>query len=100
MLTPDASLGQSGMESPGSDSQADVLLTHSYHLPYDVKQVRKMQPYPPIGTLYAAAALREKNMSVAVFDPMLEEPERGIARASSSFTRMTSTFSLRCAFRE
>jgi len=84
MLTPDASLGQSGMESPGSDSQADVLLTHSYHLPYDVKQVRKMQPYPPIGTLYAAAALREKNMSVAVFDPMLEEPERGIARAIKS----------------
>jgi radical SAM superfamily enzyme YgiQ (UPF0313 family) len=81
MLTPDTSLGQSGTESPGPDSQTDVLLTHSYHLPYDVKQVRKMQPYPPIGTLYAAAALREKNISVAVFDPMLEEPEHGIARA-------------------
>ena len=38
---------------------ADILLTHSYHLPYDPKQVRKMQPYPPLGTLYAAAALRE-----------------------------------------
>ena len=33
----------------------DVLLTHSYHLPYDRKQVRKMQPYPPLGTLYAAS---------------------------------------------
>ena len=37
----------------------DVLLTHSYHLYYDRKQVRKMQPYPPLGTLYAAALLRE-----------------------------------------
>jgi anaerobic magnesium-protoporphyrin IX monomethyl ester cyclase len=53
---------------------ADVLLTHSYHLPYDAKQVRKMQPYAPIGTLYAATALEEKGISVAVFDSMLEEP--------------------------
>jgi len=52
----------------------DVLLTHSYHLPYDSKQVRKMQPYAPLGTLYAAAALEEKGISVAVFDSMLEEP--------------------------
>jgi radical SAM superfamily enzyme YgiQ (UPF0313 family) len=52
----------------------DVLLTHSYHLPYDAKQVRKMQPYPPLGTLYAASALRARGMSVAVFDTMLLEP--------------------------
>ena len=37
---------------------ADVLLTHSYHLARDAKQFRKMQPYPPLGTLYAATALR------------------------------------------
>ena len=49
----------------------DVLLTHSYHLPYDPKQVRKMQPYPPLGTLYAAAVLRSQNVSVGVFDTML-----------------------------
>jgi anaerobic magnesium-protoporphyrin IX monomethyl ester cyclase len=53
---------------------ADVLLTHSYHLPYDAKQLRKMQPYPPIGTLYTATALRESGISVVVFDAMLEEP--------------------------
>lgn len=53
---------------------ADVLLTHSYHLPYDAKQVRKMQPYAPLGTLYAAAALRKHRVSVAVFDSMLNEP--------------------------
>jgi len=59
----------------------DVLLTHSYHLFYDRKQVRKMQPYPPLGTLYAAALLRERGYSVAVFDAMLEDPERGFPEA-------------------
>jgi anaerobic magnesium-protoporphyrin IX monomethyl ester cyclase len=55
---------------------ADVLLTHSYHLYYDRKQTRKMQPYPPLGTLYAAALLRNAGISVAVFDSMLSDPER------------------------
>src|SRR5262245_2978511 len=53
----------------------DVLLTHSYHLYYDRKQTRKMQPYPPLGTLYAAALLRDRGFSVALFDSMLENPE-------------------------
>jgi anaerobic magnesium-protoporphyrin IX monomethyl ester cyclase len=53
---------------------AQVLLTHSYHLGYDPKQLRKMQPYTPIGTLYAASALRENGLSVSVFDSMLDEP--------------------------
>lgn len=52
----------------------DVLLTHSYHLPFDRKQVRKMQPYPPLGTLYAAALLRQQGFSVALFDTMLTDP--------------------------
>jgi anaerobic magnesium-protoporphyrin IX monomethyl ester cyclase len=60
---------------------ADVLLTHSYHLLYDRKQVRKMQPYPPLGTLYAAAVLRQQRVSVAVFDAMLQEPEAGFLEA-------------------
>src|ERR1700677_2765949 len=53
---------------------ADILLAHSYHLAYDPKQLRKMQPYPPLGTLYAATALGEHGLSVAVFDPMLQDP--------------------------
>jgi anaerobic magnesium-protoporphyrin IX monomethyl ester cyclase len=52
----------------------DVLLTHSYHLTYDRKQVRKQQPYPPLGTLYAASILRDAGFSVAVFDTMLTDP--------------------------
>ncbi len=53
---------------------AHVLLTHSYHLPWDPKQLRKMQPYTPLGMLYAATALRENHISVVAFDSMLEEP--------------------------
>ena len=60
---------------------ADILLTHSYHLYYDRKQTRKMQPYPPLGTLYAAAMLRRAGLSVAVFDTMLNDPEEGFAAA-------------------
>jgi anaerobic magnesium-protoporphyrin IX monomethyl ester cyclase len=60
---------------------ADVLLTHSYHLPFDRKQVRKMEPYPPLGTLYAAGLLRANGISVAVFDAMLQEPEAGFREA-------------------
>ena len=83
---------------------ADILLTHSYHLANDPKQVRKMQPYPPLGTLYAASALREPSKSVAVFDHMLQDPVLGFPEAlqrhrprRSSITRMISTSSRRCA---
>jgi anaerobic magnesium-protoporphyrin IX monomethyl ester cyclase len=60
---------------------ADVLLTHSYHLYYDRKQMRKMQPYPPLGTLYAAALLRHAGLSVEVWDTMLNDPETGFESA-------------------
>jgi radical SAM superfamily enzyme YgiQ (UPF0313 family) len=53
----------------------DVLLTHSYHLFFDAKQAHKMQPYPPLGTLYAAALLRQHGFSVALFDTMIEDPQ-------------------------
>jgi len=59
----------------------DVLLTHSYHLHYDRKQVRKMQPYAPLGTLYAAALLQRSGFSVALFDSMLENPAVGFPAA-------------------
>jgi anaerobic magnesium-protoporphyrin IX monomethyl ester cyclase len=34
-----------------------------------------MQPYPPLGTLYAASYLRERGYQVALFDAMLAESE-------------------------
>jgi len=60
---------------------ADVMLTHSYHLARDVKQFRKMQPYPPLGTLYAATALRSAGISVSVYDTMFSEPVSGFRTA-------------------
>ena len=59
----------------------DVLLTHSYHLFYDRKQAQRMQPYPPLGTLYAAAVLQEAGYSVGLFDGMLTEPMEGFRQA-------------------
>jgi anaerobic magnesium-protoporphyrin IX monomethyl ester cyclase len=60
---------------------ADILLTHSNHLYYDRKQVRKMQPYPPLQTLIGAACLRREGYSVALFDPTLEAPQPGFEEA-------------------
>jgi anaerobic magnesium-protoporphyrin IX monomethyl ester cyclase len=60
---------------------ADVLLTHSNHLYFDRKQVKKMQPYPPLQTLLAAAVLRDKGIDVALFDPTLNLPEQGFTEA-------------------
>ena len=51
----------------------DVLLAHSFFLRNDPKQVEKMRPYAPLGTLYAAAYLRSVGYSVALFDAMLAE---------------------------
>jgi anaerobic magnesium-protoporphyrin IX monomethyl ester cyclase len=59
----------------------DVLLTHSNHVYFDGKQVKKMQPYPPLQTLLAAAVLREQGVGVALFDSTLNNPEEGFAAA-------------------
>ena len=52
---------------------SDILLAHSFFLRFDPKQWRLMQPYAPLGTLYAAAYLRQRGCEVAVFDSMLAE---------------------------
>lgn len=52
---------------------ADVLLGQAYHLRFDPKLWRAMEPYPPLGTLYAAAVLRESGFGVALHDSMLAE---------------------------
>jgi radical SAM superfamily enzyme YgiQ (UPF0313 family) len=60
---------------------ADVLLTHSNHLFFDPKQVKKMQPYPPLQTLIAASLLRERGYSVALFDATFNAPGEGLKAA-------------------
>lgn len=47
-----------------------VLFTHSYFLRFDQKQFETAMPYPPLGTLYAMAYLREKGYSVKLHDTM------------------------------
>jgi anaerobic magnesium-protoporphyrin IX monomethyl ester cyclase len=52
---------------------AEVLLAHSFFLKNDPKQVERMRPYPPLGTLHAAGTLRALGYSVALFDAMFSE---------------------------
>ncbi len=49
-------------------SNVDVLLAHPFFLANDAKQLEKMRPYPPLGTLYAASRLRRGGYRVALFD--------------------------------
>ncbi|HEX4227626.1 MAG TPA: radical SAM protein [Bryobacteraceae bacterium] len=59
----------------------DVLLTHSNHVFSDEKQRLKMQPYPPLQTLLAAAVLRESNLTVSVCDVALDSPAEALMSA-------------------
>ena len=52
-----------------------ILLGQSYYLRFDPKLWDAMQPYPPLGTLYAASYLRQHGYEVALFDAMLAESE-------------------------
>lgn len=51
----------------------DILFGQSYYLRFDPKLWDAMQPYPPLGTLYAAAVMRQAGYKVALFDAMLAE---------------------------
>src|SRR5687768_1784857 len=52
-----------------------ILLGQSYFLRFDPKLWGAMQPYPPLGNLYAASYLRQHGYEVALFDAMLAESE-------------------------
>ena len=55
---------------------AQILFGQSYFLRFDPKLWEAMQPYPPLGTLYAASSLRERGYDVALFDAMLADSEQ------------------------
>jgi radical SAM superfamily enzyme YgiQ (UPF0313 family) len=59
----------------------DVLIGQAYYLRFDRKLWAAAQPYAPLGALYAAAWLRERGCSVALFDAMLADSEADWARA-------------------
>jgi anaerobic magnesium-protoporphyrin IX monomethyl ester cyclase len=54
---------------------ARILFGQSYYLRFDPKLWKAMQPYPPLGTMYAASYLRSRGYEVALFDAMLAESE-------------------------
>ncbi len=47
-----------------------ILFSHSYFMRFDPKQWSTGQPYAPIGTLYAAALMREQGHEVSFMDTM------------------------------
>ncbi len=58
-----------------------VLIGQSYYLRFDPKLWAAMQPYPPLGSLYAAGYLRARGYSVEFFDALLAESEAAWADA-------------------
>src|SRR5580700_4487621 len=60
---------------------AGVLFTHCNHLYFDSKQVRKMQPFPPLQTLLGAACLRRDGWQTAFFDSTFGPPDEGFRKA-------------------
>ncbi|MBV6401091.1 MAG: Anaerobic magnesium-protoporphyrin IX monomethyl ester cyclase [Anaerolineales bacterium] len=62
-----------------------ILLGQSYYLRFDPKLWEAMQPYPPLGTLYAASWLRQHGYDVALFDAMLAESEEEWAKSLDEY---------------
>lgn len=57
----------------GMRQRSRVLITHSYYYKFDPKQWRFKQPYPPLGTLLAAAVARNAGFEVSFFDTNLRD---------------------------
>ncbi|PUZ22980.1 radical SAM protein [Chitinophaga parva] len=62
-----------------------VLFSHSYFLQLDPKQVEHGKPYPPLGTLLAAALLRENGFAVSLFDTMFAHAPEELIPVLKSF---------------
>jgi radical SAM superfamily enzyme YgiQ (UPF0313 family) len=62
-----------------------VLVTHSYFYRFDPKQWRFKQPYPPLGTLLAAAVIRDSGFDVSVFDTNLRKNPAEFQDALNAF---------------
>ncbi len=56
-------------------SPTDVLFGQAYYLRFDRKLWEARQPYAPLGSLYAAAVVREHGYDVGFFDAMLAASE-------------------------
>jgi radical SAM superfamily enzyme YgiQ (UPF0313 family) len=56
----------------------DILLTHSYFLHFDPKQLRAGTPYPPLATLFAAAVLKQQGYQLTFKDTMFDRNTSGV----------------------
>ena len=56
-----------------------ILFTNAYFYRFDEKQWADKRPYPPYGTIYAAALMREEGYQVKLFDTNLLESPSEIA---------------------
>ena len=58
-----------------------ILVGQSYYLSFDPKSGQGGQPYPPLGSLIAAACLRQEGYDVAFFDamPLARPPRQAVA---------------------
>lgn len=55
----------------------DIVFSHSYYYKFDKKQWNNRTPFPPLGTIYAAAYLRKFNYTVDLFDAnLLDSPNQ------------------------
>lgn len=53
-----------------------ILFSHSYYYQLDPKQWKNKTPFPPLGTLYAAALMRQNDFEVDFFDTnLLNDPK-------------------------
>ena len=56
---------------------SNILFSHSYYYKLDPKQWKNKTPFPPLGTLYAAALLRKNGFEVDLFDTnLLDSPKK------------------------
>lgn len=52
---------------------SSILFSHSYYYQLDPKQWKNKTPFPPLGTLYAAALLRKNGYDIDLFDTNLRD---------------------------
>ncbi|UPT69314.1 MAG: B12-binding domain-containing radical SAM protein [Flavobacterium sp. JAD_PAG50586_2] len=55
-----------------------IVFSHSYYYRLDPKQWKNKNPFPPLGTLYAASLLRKNDFEVSLFDTNLLDSPKSI----------------------
>lgn len=68
---------QGGMSIDRGVEARNLVVASSFFYRFDEKQWRTAQPYPPLGTLYAAGVAQAAGFDVSLFDAGLAESEQG-----------------------